>query len=126
MCAGTRPGGAKSLRMTFSWFRRPARHSPPVLSSLDRLAELVERVIALVEEVAPAPIDGHVLFAPAAGGYRLLVREGVAPACGAELELEGGRFRVLRHGPSPLPGDLRRCALLERQEPLQPDRSFDR
>lgn len=112
--------------MTFPWFRRRARHSPPVLSSLDRLAELVERVIVLVEEVAPTPLDGHVLFVPAADGYRLLARDGVAPACGAELEIEGGRFRVLRHGPSPFPGDRRPCALLERQERPQPDRTFDR
>ena len=109
----------------WSWRRR--RQTPPILlPSLDRLAELVERVTVLVEEVAPTPADGHVLFAPAADGYRLLVREGIAPACGSEVEVEGGRFRVLRHGPSPFPGDRRRCALLERQEPPQPDRSFDR
>lgn len=112
--------------MTFSWFRRRSRRTPPVLPSLDQLAELVERVIVLVDEVAPVPFDGHVLFAPANDGYRLLLREGVAPACGSELELDGGRFRVLRHGPSPFPGDLRRCAFIEREEPLQPDRTFDR
>lgn len=97
-----------------------------MLPSLDQLAELVERVIVLVDEVAPAPVDGHVLLAPATGGYRLLTREGAAPACGSELGLDGGRFLVLRHGPSPLPGDRRRCAFLERQEPPRPDRSFDR
>lgn len=118
--------------MTFTWFRRRARRTAPVLPSLDQLAELVERVIAEVDQVAApgveaaAPVDAHVLFAPASDGYRLLRREGAAPACGSELALDGGRFRVLRQGPSPLPGDLRRCAFLEREEPPQQDRSFDR
>lgn len=112
--------------MRFPWYRRRARRSPPVLSSLDRLAELVERVIVLVEDVAPPPADGHVLFVAATDGYRLLARGGGTPACGSELELEGGRFRVLRQGPSPFPGDRRRCAFLERQEPPQADRTFER
>ena len=119
--------------MTFSWFRRRARRATPVLPSLDQLAELVERVIAEVEQVAvtaeaeaPGAVDGHVLFAPAADGYRLLARGGGIPACGSELELEGRRFTILRHGSSPFPGDLRRCAFLEREEPTPSDRSFDR
>ena len=119
--------------MTFPWFRRRARRTAPVLPSLEQLAELVERVIAEVDQVAAPPepeaaaaVDGHVLFVPATDGYRLHVRAGAAPSCGAELELEGGRFRVLRHGPSPFPGDRRRCALLEREEPPRSDRTFDR
>jgi hypothetical protein len=118
--------------MTFSWFRRRSRRATPVLPSLDQLAELVERVIAEVEQVAtpaeeaPGAVEGHVLFAPATDGYRVLARGGGIPACGSELEHEGVRFRVLRHGPSPFPGDRRRCAFLERQEPPQADRTFER
>ena len=141
------------------WFRRLFRRRrppPPVLlPSLDRLAELIERVVELLDEVAlgpprepahppapapnPAPdpvpstvaspgpaIDGHVLLVPFPDGYRLLEREGAPPARGDLLELDDGGFSVLRLGPSPLPGDRRRCAYLERQEPPQVDRTFDR
>jgi hypothetical protein len=117
--------------MTFPWFRRRARRKTPVLPSLEQLAELVERVIAEVDQVAAPPepeaaVDGYVLFAPSTDGYRLHARAGAAPSPGSELELDGGRFRVLRHGPSPFPGDRRRCALLEREEPPRSDRTFDR
>ena len=116
--------------MTFPWFRRRAWRAAPVLPSLEQLSELVERVIAEVERVAAAPaataVDGHLLLAPGNDGYRLFARPGAAPAPGSELEADGGRLVVLRHGPSPLPGDRRRCAFLEREEPPRPDRSFDR
>lgn len=139
------------------WFRRlfgRRRPPPPVLlPSLDRLAELIERVVELLDEVgrsparapapAPAPnpvaepepstvanpappVDGHVLFVPWPDGYRLLEREGAPPARGDSLELGEDEFSVLRLGPSPLPGDRRRCAYLEREEPPKVDRTFDR
>jgi hypothetical protein len=141
------------------WFRRlfRRRRSPPpvLLPSLERLAELIERVVELLDEVAlspsrepaeppapapnpapdPAPsavvspghsIDGHVLLVPFPDGYRLLEREGAPPARGDLLDLDDAGFSVLRLGPSPLPGDRRRCVYLERQEPPQVDRTFDR
>lgn len=129
------------------WFRRLFRRRrlpPPVLlPSLDRLGELIERVVALLDQVslapAPPPPPGpepapaappvqadHVLFVSAPDGYRLLQRDGPPPDRGAALELEGGSFLVLRLGPSPLPGDRRRCAFLEREEPHQAGRTFDR
>jgi hypothetical protein len=115
------------------WFRRRRRHPPPVLlPPLERLAELVDRVVTLLDE-APAPepavadvptvtgegqeaAEGHVLFVPGPAGYRLLRRDGPAPARADVVELDEARYRVLRHGPSPLPGDRCRCAFLE-QEP---------
>jgi len=127
------------------WFRRRRRRQPPpvLLPSLDRLAELIERVVALLDQVtlaptpvparAPAPtpappapepaaavtpapaVHGHVLFVSASDGYRLLQRDGPPPDRGAVLELDGGVFLVLRLGPSPLPGDRRRCAFLSRE-----------
>lgn len=135
------------------WFRRHRRRQPPVLlPSLDRLAELVERVVALIDEVtlapapeqairstvpepAPAPAPepepaptippqadlGHVLFVSASEGYRLLQSNGPPPDRGAAVELNGGVFLVLRVGPSPLPGDRRRCAFVEAQSRLRPD-----
>jgi hypothetical protein len=122
------------------WFRRRRRRqSPPLvlLPSLDRLAELVARVIALLDEAVPAepaapaePAElelaaGHVLFVADPAGYRLLQREGPPPARGDALVLEGLGCHVVRLGPSPLPGDRRRCAFLEREEPPRPERSFD-
>ena len=73
----------------------------------------------------PWPVaDGWVAFVASPDGYRLLERDGSPPNCGAPLELDDGVFVVLRLGPSPLPGDRRRCAFLE-QEPPSPDRTFD-
>ena len=132
------------------WFRRRRRREPPpvLLPSLDRLAELIERVVALLDEVTLAPAakpragrrerrlcckqhnpgpaaDGWVAFVASPEGYRLLEREGAPPACHATVELEGVAFCVLRLGPSPLPGDRRRCAFLERQEPPAAERTSD-
>ncbi len=122
--------------MSLSWFRRRRRQPlPVVLPALDRLAELVERVIALLDHTALSPeaeqpepsppVAGHVLFAPSAEGYRLLERDGEAPAPGSELEVGGERLRVLRAGPSPFPDDSRRCVFLEREEPSVAERTLD-
>ena len=130
------------------WFRRlfRRRRQPPLvlLPSLDRLAELIERVVALLDQVSLAPepappekivsqqhnpgpaADGWVAFVPSPEGYGLLQRDGPPPDRGAALELEGGVFLVLRLGPSPLPGDRRRCAFVEREEPTPAERTFDR
>lgn len=113
------------------WFRRRRKQQPPVLlPPVDRLAELVDRVVTLLDEVpAPPPPEPaaaktpdetvaheHVAFAPGSAGYRLLVREGPVPAVGERLESDEVRYRVLRLGPSPLPGDRRRCAFLEQEQ----------
>jgi len=141
------------------WFRRLFRRRrppPPVLlPSLERLAELIERVVELLDEVAlgpprePAPpatsaptsapspasnpgpnpghsVSGHLLLVSWPDGYRLLEREGAPPARRDRLGVDGVEFSVLRLGPSPLPGDWRRCAYLEREEPSTVDRTFDR
>ena len=46
-------------------------------------------------------------------GYELRERDGELPALGAVLDEEEGRMVVTRIGPSPLPGDDRRCAYLQ-------------
>ena len=58
----------------------------------------------------------HVLFIWHASGYQLLSREGRVPEAGTEIILSehgGSRYLVSKVGPSPLPGDTRRCAFLE-------------
>lgn len=130
------------------WPRRGRRSAPPViLPSLDRLSALIERVVELVDAVggtsvpSPEPVPepsrepepaaeragGGVwlMFVPSPHGYRLLERKGAAPAPGDVVELEEGRFRVLRLARSPLPADRRECAYVEREEPPGEDRSFD-
>ncbi len=128
------------------WFRRLFRRRgppPPVLlPSLERLSELIERVVELLDEVALAPaheptpvanpapnpgsaVRGHVLFASLPDGYRFFERDGAPPVRGDLFEVEGEELTVQRFGPSPLPGDWRRCAYLGK-EPPRVDRTFDR
>ena len=149
--AGSRDGRAKARGM---WFRRRRRQAQLDLSALDRLAELVERIVALLPEQparrkpqppaepvqvevrvpAPAPLPkpaeraeepARLLFVASASGYRLVEPAGDALSRGDRVELADGRFRVLRVGPSPLPGDRRRCAFLEREEPSVEARTPD-
>ena len=149
---GSHERGAKARLM---WFRR-RRQAQLDLSALDRLAELVGRIVALLPEQgaeqepaapraarpAPAPVPAPVpapALAPAvvrpepaalllvttSSGYRLVDPGGLAPARGDRVQLAEGSFRVLRLGPSPLPGDRRRCAFLEREEPPAEPRTPD-
>ena len=82
------------------------------------LLQLVERQFQLEDTATAMPEPkseaAHVLFVPSATGYTLLERDGVAPEAGDTVEVDGSRYVVRRHGPSPLPGPRRRCAYLER------------
>jgi len=85
-----------------------------------RAAELAELARALDElgntlaAAGPQPEreDEHVVLA-ADGRYHLAVRPGPAPKPGDVVELDDGPYRCIRVGGSPLPGDDRRCAVLE-------------
>jgi hypothetical protein len=56
----------------------------------------------------------YLLFVWKPTGYELRERDGELPALGSVLEEEDGRRMVVtRVGPSPLPGDDRRCAYLQ-------------
>ena len=55
----------------------------------------------------------HLLFIWKPTGYELRERDGELPALGSVLDEEEGRMIVTRIGPSPLPGDDRRCAYLQ-------------
>jgi len=64
------------------------------------------------EETAE-PDPGYVLFVWSPAGYALLTRSGEPPPVGSEVGVSGGRLVVMKIGPSPLPGDRRRCAFLD-------------
>lgn len=80
-----------------------------------RLERLEETEGGPDDEATREATGGHLLLVPSAGGYELVERVGAFPSPGETLELDGrsGRFAVTRIARSPLPGDLRRCALLE-------------
>jgi hypothetical protein len=52
----------------------------------------------------------YLLFAWSPAGYELREREGEPPEVGSELDDDGRQLIVTKIGPSPLPGDARRCA----------------
>jgi hypothetical protein len=55
----------------------------------------------------------YLLFIGKPTGYELRERDGEFPAVGSVVDEEDGRMLVTRVGPSPLPGDDRRCAYLQ-------------
>ena len=84
-----------------------------------REAELVEREAGSTEEAigsdgAPEPVgSAEIAFVPGVE-YRLLEVAVPSSGKGAVVEVDGDEFVVARIGPSPLPGDDRRCAYLVR------------
>ena len=57
--------------------------------------------------------SGYLLFISKPTGYELRERQGDLRGVGQEIEEDGGRLQVSKIGPSPLPGDRRRCAYLQ-------------
>lgn len=55
----------------------------------------------------------YLLYVSKPTGYELVERDGEPPAVGAELEEDGVHLRVSKLGPSPLPGDRRRCVFTQ-------------
>ncbi len=58
-------------------------------------------------------INGYLLFISKPTGYELRERQGDLPGVGEEIQDDETRLRVSKIGPSPLPGDRRRCAYLQ-------------
>lgn len=54
--------------------------------------------------------EGWLLFLGKPTGYELRERDGEPPQVGSEVEVDDARLQVTKIGPSPLPGDARRCA----------------
>jgi hypothetical protein len=53
---------------------------------------------------------GHLLFVWSPAGWTLQERPGEPPAVGSTVEAGETVLQVSKIGPSPLPGDRRRCA----------------
>jgi hypothetical protein len=82
-----------------------------------RIADEERRRNEAAGETGEESAIGHVLFISQPVSYALLARDGPVPELGSEVVLDDwaeGRYRVAKVGPSPLPGDRRRCAFLER------------
>ncbi len=86
-------------------------HRAGQLAELARELDELGRLVAAAKS-PPAREDEHVALA-AADRYRLVVRDGAAPIPGTLVELDDGPYRCIRLMTSPLPGDDRRCAVLE-------------
>jgi hypothetical protein len=101
----------------------PEPRRPPIPERVPASVPLESTV--WTEPAEPAERQAELFFVATASGYRLLEPDGVAAARGDLVELADGSFRVLRLGPSPLPGDRRRCAFLAREEPPAEARTPD-
>ena len=69
--------------------------------------------LAAFDAAAPALPSTHLRLV-SDGGYRFIEADGLVPAAGSVVEIEGTPFSVVRAGRSPLPGDARLCAYLLR------------
>lgn len=86
-------------------------------AELRRRADDLAARETLVESSTPAAVDetAHILVLPAHEGYRLIEREGPAPALGDSVTVDGTDYETARTGRSPLPADRRRCSFLARR-----------
>jgi hypothetical protein len=57
--------------------------------------------------------NGYLVFISKPSGYELRERQGDLPGIGQEIDEDGTRLRVSKIGPSPFPGDRRRCVFLQ-------------
>jgi hypothetical protein len=79
----------------------------------EREAELASREAGLEPTHRSVEAAVQLLFVPGAA-YRLVEIDGAPLAPGATFALDDEEYVVTRFGPSPLPGDRRRCAYLVR------------
>jgi hypothetical protein len=102
-----------SVRKKLAELERVAgRREAQVLRFVERIRERDRRLVSGAA-VAAVPDDRHLVYVQLADRYVLVECAGPAPdgnAIVALAELPGDRLVVERTGPSPLPGDNRRCA----------------
>lgn len=117
-------------RRELAVLRRSAARRRDQARRLVRLIRRRER--RLLEHAAPPPLApdpslGHVVYAPLAGRYELVERAGAAPDPGTVVELtpDGAQVLIARICRSPLPGDLRPCAVGEQLAPPAPGGAAD-
>jgi hypothetical protein len=125
---------------------RVALADPPGTATLSRLVAqshnaLADRIAGFEQAVAgrndtpvPAPSPpaeqsaesrsepaSFVALVPSPEGYGLAIMDGLLPDPGTTVRVGEADRIVVRVGPSPLPGDRRRCAFLEREGPPRPE-----
>jgi uncharacterized protein (DUF3084 family) len=93
------------------------RREAQVVRFIGRVREREQRLAVMAgaqdEQPEPEPAHAHVLYVQLADRYVLVECEGQAPSAGSTLQradVSGRPLVVERVGPSPLPGDARRCA----------------
>lgn len=80
---------------------------------LSALAERLRLAERRLEGSSVHHAVAHTCFVPHGEGYELVEADGPPPRAGAEVEVAGARYRVVRAGRSPLPFDRRPCVFLE-------------
>ena len=103
--------------------RPPAEQTPAPPPALPAVPQPAPQ--PLPQPSADAVAGAWFAFVPSPQGYQLVDFPGARPAPGDELAVDGVRYRVLRDAPSPLPGDRRRCVVMEMEEPPEPERTPD-
>ena len=103
-----------ALRATL--FRGPT-DEPPAATLVDRVAYLEAKLRAIeshpaIDAAAVRAAVTHTRLVCTPSGYALSDVDAPPPPQGAAVEHDGETYTVWRIGPSPLPGDSRRCAIL--------------
>lgn len=91
---------------------------PEGVAELTARIEQLEAKLRAIEEhpgIDPAALRSalaHTLLVATPDGYSFAEVDAPPPTPGAQVEHDGKEYTVWRVGPSPLPGDPRRCAFL--------------
>lgn len=117
MAAYTLPRGVErdTSRLRAALFDGPEPNRVAVLAARVRELEAKLRAIEAHPDIDAAAVRAaitHTRLVCSAHGYALAEIDSPPPAPGATVAHDGSRYTVWKLGPSPLPGDARRCAVL--------------